>query len=135
MITINNDRSCGECTMCCQGHLTGTAHGFEFGPGKPCHWIRDSGCAIYPYRPDSPCKSFKCEWKVSKNFPLDYRPDKSKVIFVNRFLDDDKRRLDVVESGKTLDADMLHFIMQLFNDHKYDHIRYFYKDDWYELKR
>ncbi len=135
MIKINSDRSCGECTMCCQGHLTGSAHGFEFGPNKPCHWIRDSGCGIYPYRPDTPCKSFKCEWKVNKEIPEEFRPDKCKAIFVKRPMSETESRLDVVESGDVLSADVLHLIMILFQSHKYDHVQYQRGGAWYELKR
>jgi hypothetical protein len=134
MIEIKSDRSCGECTMCCQGHLTGTAHGFEFGPNKPCHWVRKSGCSIYDFRPYSPCKTFKCEWKINKSFPDEFRPDKIKAIFVNRQLETGDR-LDVVEAGDALNAKLLHFIIQLFNDHKYKHIRYQYDNAWQELKR
>ena len=134
MITVNNDRSCGNCTMCCQGHLTGNAHGFEFGPGKPCHFIRESGCAIYPYRPYNPCKTFKCEWKTSKNIPETFRPDKCKAIFMLRETDEGPR-LDVVESGEILSADVLHLIMILFNNHKYNYVHYQRNGVWYDLKR
>ena len=135
MIEIKSDRSCGECTMCCQGHLTGFAHGFEFGPNKPCHWVRDSGCGIYPYRPESPCKTFKCEWKVNREIPEPFRPDKIKAIFVNRPQENGSTRLDVVESGQILSADVLHLLMILFNNHKYDYIHYQRNGNWYELKR
>jgi hypothetical protein len=135
MLIANNDRPCGECTMCCQGHLSGTAHGYEFYKGRPCVWIRKTGCSIYDYRPENPCKTFKCEWKVNRSFPESYRPDKIKTVFVHRRLEDGSRRLDVLESGKILDKEILTFIQKLFDDHKYNHILYQYKDNWYELKR
>jgi hypothetical protein len=121
--------------MCCQGHLTGTAHGFEFYPGKSCHFIRKDGCSIYPYRPSDPCKTFKCEWKSNKSFPESYRPDKLKIIFINRWLNDETSRLDVIESGNIVSAEILHFIMQLFNGKQYQHIHYQLNGSWYDLKR
>jgi len=134
MIEIKSTRSCGECTMCCQGHLTGSAHGFEFGPGKPCHWISKKGCSIYPYRPYSPCKTFLCEWKNNTQIPESLRPDKAKAIFINRETEQGPR-LDVVEAGDNLNADLLHLIMVLFNSGKYNHVRYQRNGDWYDLKR
>lgn len=135
MSFINTDRSCGECTMCCQGHLSGSAHGFTFGPGKSCYWIRDSGCSIYPYRPENPCKTFKCEYKVNKEIPENFRPDRCNAIFVHRTLEDGTKRLDVVEAGKPLSDEILHFIMVLFNNHKYNYIHYQRNKEWFDLKK
>jgi len=120
--------------MCCKGHLTGSAYGFEFGPNKPCHFLRDNGCKIYPNRPDNPCKSFKCEWKVNHKIPEELRPDKCKAIFVKRMVEG-KIRLDVVEAGEPLSADLLHLIMVMFNNHIYDYVNYKYNGSWYELNR
>lgn len=134
MITLNNDRSCGECTMCCQGYLFGEAYGFNFQLGKPCHYVRKSGCSIYDYRPYNPCKTYKCEWKKNKNIPEEFRPDKAKVILTER-VEDDRVYLQVLEAGGKISDDMLHLIIKLFNDHKYDWIRYSRNGEWHELKR
>ena len=135
MPVINVERSCGECTTCCQGHLSGTAHGYEFFPGKPCHFVNKSGCSIYPYRPHDPCQTFKCEWKVNKSFPVEYRPDKLKVLFVKRILGTGEYRLDILEAGAKIDAEVLHFIITMFNKKQYDYIRYEFNGEFHELKR
>ena len=129
-----NERKCGECSACCQGHLTGTAHGIPFGPNKPCQFVGGNGCMIYSYRPYDPCITFKCEWKINKDIPDEYRPDKCKAIFMHREVKG-KLWLQVAEAGRPLSADVMHFIMILFNDHKYDNVLYQRKGAWYELTR
>jgi len=41
------ERTCGGCTACCDGWLTGNILGHELAPGKPCHFRGDGGCTIY----------------------------------------------------------------------------------------
>ena len=49
--------------------------------GKPCQHCRSSGCAIYPDRPEVPCRTFRCVWLDNvAEFPEDMRPDVSGVI-------------------------------------------------------
>ena len=56
-------RSCGSCTKCCEGWLSGEALGHKFYPGKPCHFIAiGKGCSVYAKRPQEPCVSYKCGW-------------------------------------------------------------------------
>lgn len=63
-------RSCGTCTKCCEGWLTGEAHGYKFSPGNPCFFLQiDSGCQIYDIRPKDPCQSFNCKWVTDENIP------------------------------------------------------------------
>jgi hypothetical protein len=78
-------KPCGACTKCCEGWLSGSAYGYEFRPGKPCHFVSKSGCNIYPIRPQDPCKTFKCFWKENIELPDWLRPDQSGVIALIRF--------------------------------------------------
>lgn len=80
------DRSCGSCTKCCDGWLSGTAYGHDFSPGKPCYFVTRKGCSIYPIRPDSPCKTFRCHWKENTRLPDWMQPSKSGVIVMVRYL-------------------------------------------------
>lgn len=72
-------RSCGDCTACCDGWLSSKV--VNMSPGKPCHNITKQGCAIYPNRPENPCKRFKCVWLQEEGDLNDsLRPDKCGAI-------------------------------------------------------
>jgi len=49
-------RECGDCTVCCEGHLTANIHGHEMHPGKPCHFVDNRD------RPKNICAAYKCAW-------------------------------------------------------------------------
>ena len=76
-------RTCGSCTKCCEGWITGEVHGRPMRPLAPCIHCTNTGCAIYESRPYDPCRSFNCAW-VRPNSPLpdDFRPDKCGAIVV-----------------------------------------------------
>ena len=87
MIKIKSvGRSCDGCTKCCEGWLFGTAYGYDFNPYKKCAFL-NQGCTIYPMRPQDPCKSFECQWKVNRNLPEWLKPDKSDVIILKKYID------------------------------------------------
>lgn len=74
-------RECDGCTKCCDGSLSGNAHGHDFYPGKPCYFvILNKGCTIYEDRPKSPCKAFECLWKLNPEIPDYLKPNLSGVI-------------------------------------------------------
>lgn len=67
-------RSCGSCTMCCEGTLTGKALGFDFYPGSPCGAVElGKGCTRYEERP-SMCRDFECVWKRDSTYPSWMKP-------------------------------------------------------------
>jgi hypothetical protein len=69
-------RSCGECTVCCEGWLSADIRGHKMGGGQPCHFLEAGGCSIYGSRPDL-CRSFECGWLMAgSRFPEEWRPDK-----------------------------------------------------------
>lgn len=54
-------RECGDCTMCCEGHLYGEAFGKPFGKGQKCFYLQNKSCTVYNERPDT-CKKYQCAW-------------------------------------------------------------------------
>ena len=74
-------RSCGGCTACCEGWLTGEAYGKRFFRGMPCFYKNNNGCSIYEDRPHSPCKTYKCAWLgYPAIFPEWMKPSEAKVL-------------------------------------------------------
>lgn len=69
-------RSCGDCTKCCEGYLTGEALGHSFYRGKPCHFISiGKGCGVYAQRPKEPCQKYKCAWLSDEGIPEWMKPN------------------------------------------------------------
>jgi hypothetical protein len=112
------ERSCGTCTKCCEGYLTGVAHGIPFFSGKPCHFVdMNSGCSIYEDRPDDPCNSFKCGWLTEPNFPEWLKPNLSNVIFTSNELDG-HYYIYAKEAGATMDAMVLSWAISYMANNK-----------------
>lgn len=70
-------RPCGECTACCTW-LMGSAFGHEFGNGKSCKFLCDSGCSVHKARPQT-CMNYYCAWSQGL-LPDEWRPDKIDVL-------------------------------------------------------
>lgn len=111
-------RECGSCTECCRGWLTGEAHGHQFYPGQPCHFVGERGCSIYQDRPENPCKVFECEWLRNKEIPEWMKPDKCKVLMTTRnwSYKGDPRGvyLDVYEAGLQMDSRVLAWLFAFY---------------------
>jgi hypothetical protein len=107
----NSQRVCGECTACCEGHLTGTAYNMDFFPGKPCHFLGEKGCTIYKHRPHNPCVSFRCAWLDDDRsvFPEWMRPDKSGVIIQTLNWKENKQYINITECGKKIESEILNW--------------------------
>jgi hypothetical protein len=81
-------RTCGDCTKCCEGSLTGTVYSQPFYKGRPCHFVSiGKGCSIYNNRPDEPCKSFKCEWLTNSSIPEWMKPNLVNAIIIDKEID------------------------------------------------
>ena len=80
---INYERSCGDCSMCCEGFLAADIHGYQMMQGVPCHFKAQSSkgcCSIYDNRP-SVCVNYKCLYLLSpKQVPEWMKPNRSDVI-------------------------------------------------------
>lgn len=110
-------RSCGGCTRCCEGWLTGDAWGHQFHPGKPCGWLCRSGCLIYENRPRNPCQTFLCEWKRLPSIPEWMRPQESGVILVSRRLDE-YSYIRAHACGRPVGAEVLTWAQEYSDQHQ-----------------
>lgn len=102
-------RECGDCHRCCEGWLTGSAYGFDFNQGRPCHFLNvETHCTIYDKRPYSPCQTFTCEWLTNPLIPEWLKPNKANVIVTGRAL---RQHLywDIVECGTKIDSAVLNW--------------------------
>ena len=111
MTTNINNRSCGDCTACCEGWHTSNIRGHEMYPGRPCHFFGKS-CTIYEFRPES-CKSYQCAWLDDDRsaFPEWLRPDISGVICDWRPWSGGSY-LEVREMGKQIDSKVLSWLYE-----------------------
>ena len=104
-------RTCDSCHKCCDGWLYGSAHGKDFYPGKPCHYLTSGkGCGIYDQRPEVPCKSYTCEWLTNLEIPNWVKPNMSDVIITKRKIETHDY-WDVIECGKKMDSSVLNWLM------------------------
>jgi hypothetical protein len=103
-------RSCGTCTACCDGWLTGNIRGHEMSVGVPCHFRGAGGCTIYEDRPADPCRGFFCAWRLSGNpFPESFRPDRLGVIVLTTQWRD-RVAYYLVPAGRELDETFLEWM-------------------------
>ena len=70
-------RECGECTACCTW-LHGSAYGYEFGGGKTCKFLCETGCSVHKARPKV-CEGYFCAWS-QELLEEEMRPDKCGVL-------------------------------------------------------
>lgn len=104
-------RTCGECTACCDGWLHGEAYGHNFYRGKPCFYVH-KGCTIYQDRPSTPCKSYKCTWLEEDILPMWMRPDLCGVILSKREFEGIPFYF-VTEMEEPIKANVLNHLIQL----------------------
>jgi hypothetical protein len=111
-------RECGDCTACCEGWLSGVVNDREFYPGMPCHFKGCNGCSIYEDRPESPCKTYSCEWLKNNNVPEWMKPSKSGVIITGKdwtHPDGSKQVfLEILEMGKKIDSTVLNWLFRTY---------------------
>jgi hypothetical protein len=75
-------KECGSCTKCCEGYVSGEAHGHRFSLGNPCFFlIKDKGCTIYEDRPKM-CSKFRCLWLDDEDVPDYVKPIASGTILM-----------------------------------------------------
>ena len=103
-------RSCGTCAKCCEGWLSGEAHGHAFYKGRPCFFLNKT-CTIYDTRPVEPCRTYKCGWLDEPHFPEWMKPDLVNVI-INRAIFNDVKYYVLIESGSLLDVKVLSWMIQ-----------------------
>ena len=111
-VSLDAKRSCGTCTACCDGWMTGTVRGHEMKPGIPCHFRGAGCCTIYDERPANPCRSFFCAWRLEGNpFPEFFRPDRLGVIIVARQWRD-RLGYELISAGRDPDEHLLNWMRE-----------------------
>ena len=100
------ERQCGSCRKCCDGTLSGEVYGHQFYPGKPCHFVSiTDGCTIYTKRPEDPCKTFECWWKINKDIPIEFQPNLVKFMgYKKQFKEFEYFFVHDVEDGYSLEV-------------------------------
>ena len=106
----NPKRTCDSCTACCEGWLSGQAHGHHFFRGRPCFFLNNK-CTIYKDRPQDPCVNFKCTWLEEEVLPMWMRPDLSNII-VRKLTKDSITYYEVTETEKPMSAPVLNWLIQ-----------------------
>ena len=81
------DRNCTDCTMCCEGWLSGDAYGHKFYPGKYCIFLQSKKCAIYESRPTM-CKDFLCQWRIDPSIPKNFKPNIVNYMIIKGLVND-----------------------------------------------
>ena len=109
---MDTKRTCGTCTKCCEGYLSGEAFGHTFYPGKPCHFIAiGKGCSIYDKRPQDPCVSYKCGWLTNTDIPEWMKPSDIDSIIDMRTLNNFEY-INLREAGNPMQAKVLSWFFQ-----------------------
>ena len=79
---IPYDRKCGNCSLCCEGIISGEAYGHVFENNIPCYFLTKNNikkCSIYGNHPPV-CKYFKCEWLINRSLPEWVKPNLSGIL-------------------------------------------------------
>lgn len=106
-------RNCDGCTKCCEGWLSGQAHGKPFSPGNPCFFVSiGKGCSIYSKRPEEPCKTYKCGWiSDPDNIPEWMKPSEINAI-VDVMKGPRGNYYRIVEAGAPLSSNVLSYMVK-----------------------
>lgn len=130
------DRSCNGCTSCCDGTLSATILGYDMFQGVPCRYMKEGkGCSIYAMRPQDPCRTFKCAWKIDKRIPEKFKPTLSDVVMIHkRDVDNRFTWLTVLpKQNKEISVDLLAWLVYSFMTGQNPNIMYYHKGKWHFL--
>lgn len=131
VITIQQqDRTCGTCTVCCEGWLKGNIYGYEMFPGRPCHFKGTNNCTIYNDRPDIPCKKFFCQWLIDYTVPEWLKPNIAKVLITKHSVGDEEA-VSIYEAGDILNVNILNYFFLEYIAGKIKNLRYQVNGQWY----
>ena len=100
-------RECGSCTACCTW-LIGDSYGWEFGNGKSCKFLCETGCDVHKARPES-CENYFCAW-AQELIDDEYRPDKCGIL-ISVENNENGQYLKVMEIDKTkINTNMIDYL-------------------------
>ncbi|MBF0383144.1 MAG: hypothetical protein HQL69_19150 [Magnetococcales bacterium] len=102
---MSQDRSCGECTMCCID-LSIDSPELKKHTGVECDYcIEKIGCSIYSKRP-AECSNWFCLWMVKDVFGDEWRPDRSGILL--NFMGDKSGIPDSYNTQDVIDIRIIH---------------------------
>lgn len=102
-----SERTCAECTKCCEGWLGVTIAGQELSPENPCKSVDSGvGCTIYNNRPEDICRTFECSWRATDYVPLHFSPKNTGQIIAVQDLEG-INYLAMAFAGKEVEPDFL----------------------------
>lgn len=96
-------RQCQPCFACCQGWMSGEILGNQVRAGHPCPHGSGKGCDVYADRPEDPCRTFVCSWRVDHSPLPDWmRPDQCGAIVLLSFAWQGETVISVVPAGRVV---------------------------------
>ena len=112
---VINQRHCQPCTACCEGWLDIQTLEVQAHLGKACTHCTSQGCGIYATRPQDPCQSFHCAWRIEGTLlPLNMRPDLSgAIVMMNQLQWQDDDVIVAVATGARIPARTFHWLCSL----------------------
>ncbi len=118
-------RQCMPCTACCEGWLYAEVEEFVLTPGHPCPHSSKQGCGIYPERPEVPCRTFVCSWRVDHSTLPDWmRPDECGAIVLLSLPWQGELVISAVPVGENIPAHTLDWLMAYARKHQRPMIYY-----------
>ena len=123
------NRTCGECTKCCEGYLKGSAYGHNFYRGRKCFFLEGKECSIYHIRPDDPCKIYNCAWITDHTIPNWMKPNLVDVIITNRH-SNGINYVELTEAGSKLNIEVFSWFVQEYAKGTYDIILYMINNEY-----
>lgn len=117
-------RSCGTCTKCCEGYLTGNIEGHPMSYGVPCHFLQQGvGCKRYETRPNNPCKTFTCGWLDDKKIPDFIKPEICGVIIVERVIHENTYSV-FIQAPNQIEGEFLDWAKEYYKKNKKNYLYY-----------
>lgn len=130
MITPNwppepEPRQCMPCTACCEGWLYAEVNEFVLTPGHRCPHSHNQGCGIYAERPESPCRTFVCSWRVEHSPLPDWmRPDECGAIVLLSLPWEGELVISAVPVGEEIPPHTLDWLLAYARNHQRPMIYY-----------
>lgn len=118
-------RQCMPCTACCEGWLAAEINEFTIRPGHPCPHSRNKGCDIYSERPEVPCRTYVCSWRVEHSPLPDWmRPDQCGAIVLLSLPWEGELVISAIPVGAEIPAHTLDWLMAYARKHNRPMIYY-----------
>ncbi len=112
-------RQCMPCTACCEGWLSAEVNEYILKPGHACPHSLNRGCGIYADRPNEPCRTFVCSWRVAASpLPQWMRPDQCGAIVLLSLPWQGELVISAVPVGKEIPQKTLEWLQAYARKHQ-----------------